>query len=72
MKHPEKVEILKEVIDNSGKRIISEDTPLEKIDEQLDVFLNLIVRTPNQILEEEYKKGHAASNQPGHEVRNYY
>jgi len=41
MKHPEKVELLKDAIDVSGKRLLIEGTDLEIIDEQIDILLNL-------------------------------
>ncbi len=49
LKYPEKVELLKDAIDVSGKRLLPSKTPLGKIDEQIDLIIGLTYRTDDEI-----------------------
>jgi len=49
LKHPEKVNLLRDSIDVSGRRLLPVGTSDEKIDKQIDILLNVTKRTPDEI-----------------------
>lgn len=49
LKHPKKVNLLRDSIDVSGKRLLPVGISDEKMDEQIDILLNVIKRTPDEI-----------------------
>ena len=49
IKHPEKVNLLRDAICVSGKRLLPKGTSDEKMDEQIDILLNVTKRTPDEI-----------------------
>lgn len=49
LSHPEKVNLLRDSIDVSGKRLLPNGTSDEKMDKQIDILLNVIKRTPDEI-----------------------
>lgn len=49
LKHPEKVNLLRDSIDVSGRRLLPKGTSDDKIDKQIDILLNVIKRTQDEI-----------------------
>jgi len=52
LKYPEKVEQLKKAIDVSGKKLLHGNPSDEKIDNQIDVLLNSIIRSDDELYKE--------------------